>query len=59
MNQVSNADFLKEETLEILDDCWVSGKVAKKGSQVKVSGNDKMQLLASHKAKRKEEEVKK
>ena len=53
MNNVSNEDFNKEETLEILDDCWVAGKMAKKGGTVKVAGNDKMQLIASGKGVRK------
>jgi hypothetical protein len=58
MNKVSAEDFEKIEELELLDDCRVAvdGKVQlkKKGSIVKVGGNDKNQLLASGKGKRPE-----
>lgn len=52
-------DFLKEEELILLDGVRVNGKAYEKGATVKVSGNDKAQLLASNKAKRKEQKEEK
>jgi len=51
MNQ---EEFNKVEKLVITDDVWVAGKPKKVGDEVSVKGNDKVQLLASGKAKRKE-----
>jgi hypothetical protein len=51
-------DFLKEEEIELLDDCYVNGSKKKKGTVVKLSGNDKAQLLGSGRGKRVEPKAK-
>lgn len=49
-NIMNQDDFKKVETLIIDDGVWVAGKLKKKDDEVSVSGNDKVQLLASGKA---------
>lgn len=45
-------EFNKVEKLRIVKQCYVGGKFCKPDSVVEVSGNDKVELLASKKAER-------
>ncbi len=50
MPVMSIEEFKAVEELKITDTVWVAGELKKKGDVVKLSGNDKVQLLASGKA---------
>lgn len=52
MKKMNENDFNKVEELVLTDACFVEGKAHKKGDKVKVSGNAKIQLLASQRAER-------
>lgn len=57
MEKMTAEEFNKVETLELIEPCRVKehgadlAKAFDKGAKVKVSGNSKMQLLGSKKAK--------
>jgi hypothetical protein len=57
MRIMSAEEFNKEESIAIIEDCWVAGKLKKRGDTVKVGGNDKSQLIASGKGVKVEEPV--
>lgn len=52
MRMITEKEFNKPEKLSIIEACLVAGKPVKVGDTVTVSGNDKIQLLASHRAER-------
>jgi len=58
VNKITTEKFNEVEKLILLDGVYVNGKPYKKGDTVSVSGNDKMQLLASGRAERKDEGTK-
>lgn len=57
MKTMSIEEFNQVEKLTIVKQCYVDGKFCKKGSVVEKSGNDKVELLASKKAVRKNADV--
>lgn len=58
MRQLTAEEFNKEEIFIIDEPCFVNGKPKKEGDEVKLSGNDKVQLMGTNKAHKKEEKKK-
>lgn len=52
MKMQTEKEFNKVESLKITFPCFVAGEAKKLGDVVQVSGNDKIQLLASHRGER-------
>ena len=52
MKAMTIEQFNKKETLYVKEACWVAGEFKDVGDTVEVSGNDKVQLLATDKGTR-------